>query len=129
MDSRLSTTSTLLKAYLGSRQDQDPALWLGKRGALSYQGLQDMVERRAAQAGFDKYRVHAHVIRKMFATRWIANGGDERSLQELIGWMSPKMLEIYVKISRREVLGRLHRDLSPVDHWYSARSAPDSTAD
>lgn len=104
-------------------------MWLGKRGALSYQGLQDMVERRAAQAGFDKYRVHAHVIRKMFATRWIANGGDERSLQELIGWMSPKMLEIYVKISRREVLGRLHRDLSPVDHWYSARSAPDSTAD
>ncbi len=121
--------STILKAYLGSRQDQDPTLWLGKRGPLSYQGLQAMLERRAALAGFDKYRVHAHVIRKMFATRWIANGGDERSLQELIGWMSPKMLEIYVKISRRELLARLHRDLSPVDHWYAARSAPDSTTD
>ncbi len=121
--------STILKAYLGSRQDQDPALWLGKRGPLSYQGLQAMLERRAALAGFSKYHVHAHVIRKMFATRWIVNGGDERSLQELIGWMSPKMLEIYVKISRREVLARLHRDLSPVDHWYAARSASDSTTD
>jgi len=121
--------STALRAYLSSRRDQHPALWLGKRGQLSYQGLQDMIERRATQAGFSKYRVHAHMIRKMFATRWIAGGGDERSLQELIGWMSPKMLEIYVKISRREILGHLHQELSPVDRWYAAYSTPDSTAD
>lgn len=43
-----------------------PGLWLGPRGALTAEGIRQIVERRAEQAGLEG--IHVHVFRHSFAT-------------------------------------------------------------
>lgn len=71
----------------------DPALWLTQRGALSTDGLDEILRRRGRQAGVEN--LHAHRFRHTFAHRWLADGGQERDLMRLAGWRSEAMLSRY----------------------------------
>jgi integrase len=66
-------------------------LWLGQKGALTDNGLGQMLERRCEQAGIA--RIHAHQLRHTAADMWLAeSGGDETSAMRLFGWRSRQML-------------------------------------
>jgi len=106
-----AATKALLQ-YLDTRTDEEDALWLGRRGPLTRLGIYKIVKRRAQQAGVHTY---PHALRKIFSTRWMQNGGDKQDLQDIVGWIAPKMLEIYVQIAKRERLAAAHRQYSPVD--------------
>jgi integrase len=70
------------------------ALWLAQKGALTDNGLAQMLERRSAQAGIP--RIHAHQLRHTAADMWFAeSGGDETSAMRLFGWYSRQMLQRY----------------------------------
>ena len=70
------------------------ALWLAQKGALTDNGLAQMLERRSAQAGIA--RIHAHQLRHTAADMWLAeSGGDETSAMRLFGWRSRQMLQRY----------------------------------
>jgi len=108
--------SAALRAYLDARTDVDPALWVGDTGAaLGYHAIYHMLRRRAEQAGIDAEKVHPHAFRKIFATWWIQNGGDEQRLMTLGGWSGPEMLRIYCRLGKLDTLRQGHRDYSPVD--------------
>ena len=87
-------------------------LWLGKRGRLTDDGLRQMLERRAAQAGLE--HIHLHMLRHAFAHYWLADGGSESDLMKIAGWKSNDMVRRYasstaqeraIKASRRFGLG------------------------
>lgn len=102
-----------LRDYLEETKGDD-SLWVGRFGALTESGIRLILRRRARQAGLDPHRVHPHAFRKFFATSWIRNGGDTLRLQQIGGWASPKMLEVYVLLAQRRDLEEAHKQFSPV---------------
>ena len=109
-----SASAKALRAYLDTRDDTYPDLWIGQQGPWSYWAPAQMLKRRAEDAGIDPAKCHMHAFRKIFATWWIERGGDEQRLMKLGGWSGPEMLRIYVKLAGREALGRAHQTYSPV---------------
>jgi site-specific recombinase XerD len=69
------------------------ALWLSTKGALSADGVRQMLERRGEQAGVA--RLHAHQFRHYFTHTYLAGGGREGDLMMLNGWRSPQMVRRY----------------------------------
>ncbi len=104
-----------LRKYLSTREDDNPAVWMGRRGPLTEQGIYRAIYRRVKAANLNPRRVHPHAFRRFFATKWIEGGGDETRLRKIGGWSSPEMLEVYVALARREDLGRAHQIYGPVD--------------
>jgi site-specific recombinase XerD len=70
-----------------------PAWWLGTKGALGESGINQLLKRRARDAGIED--LHAHMFRHSFAHQWLAAGGNEGDLQRIAGWASPQMLQRY----------------------------------
>lgn len=88
-------------------------LWLGARGAFGADGIRQMVEARAVQAGLEG--VHVHVFRHSFAHQWRLQGGGDDELMRLTGWRSREMLNRYGRSVADERARDAHRRLSPGD--------------
>lgn len=71
------------------------AFWLGKKGPMTVSGVQQMLRRRAAQAGIE--RLYPHMFRHTAAHEWLAAGGSETDAMRLFGWTSPAMLQKYAR--------------------------------
>ncbi len=56
-------------------------LWPGKKGGVTDSGLQQMVDRRATQAGVA--HVHSHQLRHTYAHSFLAEGGNQGDLMML----------------------------------------------
>lgn len=69
--------------------------WLGTKGPLSSSGINQLLKRRAEDAGLES--LHAHMFRHSFAHQWLSAGGNEGDLQRIAGWSSPQMLQRYGK--------------------------------
>ena len=89
------------------------ALWLGPRGGFSSDGIRQMLDRRATQAGLG--HLHAHQFRRTFAHNWRAAGGGDDDLMRLTGWKSREMLHRYGASVADERARDAHRKLSPGD--------------
>jgi integrase/recombinase XerC len=67
-----------------------PDYWLGRTGALSAEGIRQMVERRASRAGVE--RIHLHQIPPHLRPRPAGRGGQEHDLMRPVGWHSPAIV-------------------------------------
>ncbi|CAN5288109.1 tyrosine recombinase XerC [soil metagenome] len=74
--------------------------WLGKRGRMNLSGVQQMLRRRASQAGIG--RIHPHMFRHGFAHSYLAAGGSETNLMKLTGWQDRTMLQRYAASTASE---------------------------
>jgi site-specific recombinase XerD len=60
-------------------------------------------------------RLHAHLCRHTFATRFLMNGGDIFSLQQILGHSTLEMVKQYVNLASSYVISQ-HQRYSPLDH-------------
>ena len=112
-------TRRVLSAYLrvrGNPQPDEP-LWLaynttGERGRLAYDGLRDMVRRRARAAAVPAPTLHS--FRRAFCLAMLRSGADVVSLSRMMGHGSLPVLMRYLKQEAAD-LGRVHEAHSPVD--------------
>lgn len=90
-----------LDRYLRERRRHPQAaltgLWLGDRGrgVVSADGIDRMLQRRAARAGIG--HIHPHQFRHTWADAFRAAGGSEGDLMTLGGWRNRAMLDRYGK--------------------------------
>lgn len=110
-------TGDALDRYLRAR-DRHPhaesdALWLSQKGALTAEGIRQILSRRAAQAGIE--HVHAHRFRHTAAHEWLSSGGSEVDAMRLFGWTSRAMLSRYGASAADERAREAFRKLSPGD--------------
>ena len=88
-------------------------LWVGKRGRLTDTGVEQVVKRRAAQAGL--VGVHPHLFRHSYAHAMLADGMQEGDLMALGGWRSRQMLDRYGASAKAERARAAYRVHSPGD--------------
>ncbi len=107
-------TARALDRYLRQRRGHKlatrPALFLGQRGALSRDGLDELLRMLAVKAGVQ--HLHAHRFRHTFSHRWLAAGGQERDLMRLNGWRSPEMLSRYASSTADVRAREAHRRMA-----------------
>lgn len=92
-DSTAATLDRYRRARIRHSEASSPMWWLGKKGPLTESGINQMLKRRAKDAGIDS--LHPHMFRHSFAHQWLSAGGNEGDLQRIAGWSSPQMLQRY----------------------------------
>jgi integrase/recombinase XerC/integrase/recombinase XerD len=81
-------------------------------GALTENSMKLMFARLAKRSGVP--RLHAHLCRHTFATRFLINGGDVFSLQQILGHSTLEMVRHYVNLASSHVTIQ-HQKYSPLD--------------
>jgi site-specific recombinase XerD len=81
---------------------------------LSTNSMKLMFSRLAFRSGV--HRLHAHLCRHTFATRFLINGGDVFSLQQILGHSSLEMVRHYVNLAANHVIIQHHK-YSPMDRF------------
>ncbi len=100
-----------VQAYLDSRRDAAPHLFLGNKGkSLTRVAFWRIISRYARQAGI-RAAISPHTLRHSFATHMLEGGADLRAIQELLGHANIVTTQIYTHISvdrLREVYRQYH---------------------
>ncbi len=86
---------------------------------LTYNALRMMFRRIAEKSGVK--RLHPHLCRHTFATRYLINGGDVFSLQQILGHTTLEMVRRYVTLASAHVTVQ-HRKFSAQFHNYLGRN-------
>jgi len=84
--------------------------WRGARGALTLNGLQDVVQRALARSGL---KGGPHLLRHTFGRLYVLNGGDLFSLQRIMGHEQISTTRVYVDLDDRDVRAQ-HARFSPI---------------
>ena len=107
-----------LQKYL-FRYRQEPAhagidnVFLSTSGTpLTENSVKLMFTRMARRSGV--IRLHAHLCRHTFATRFLINGGDVFSLQQILGHSTLEVVRHYVNLASSHITMQ-HRRFSPLD--------------
>ncbi len=105
----------IVRAYLATRYDRNPALWLShyKKPATA-KVVHGVIDRLAKRAGIrDQVRRLVHSFRATFAKNWRKNQGDLASLAEILGHSTLTMAQYYSQLADEE-LGELKNKVNPL---------------
>ena len=77
--------------------------------------LEKIVRHYGEKAGITGVRVSPHTFRHTAAVKFLRNGGDVFTLQQMMGHASIESLRIYINLAFSD-LARVHRQCSPADN-------------
>ena len=103
-------TIALMKRYMATREDQNPALFLSRRHIrMSRRAAENAVRAICVAAGIDKH-VTPHSLRHSFATDLMRNGADIRYVSEMLGHTNLATTAVYTHVIDEDLLKqyRLH---------------------
>ena len=107
------TTLEHLKAYLDAVTPARALLQTAEGEPLTRDTLKNMFRKLKRKSGVE--RLHPHLLRHTFATRYLENGGSIYNLKELLGHTTLKQTQAYLHVAQN----RRHLDFarySPLDN-------------
>jgi len=81
----------------------------GHKGVLSRQGVYRIVSTHMRKAGIPGPKLGGHRLRHGFGKAYLVNGGDLRSLQEIMGHANIATTEKYASLNLSDVVAKHHR--------------------
>lgn len=113
-------TKRLLMKYMNSYRSmpdyETKKLFISKnRKPVSENAIKQMFSRLRKKTKIE--RLHPHLLRHTFATRYLMNGGDIFSLQQILGHTSLDMVRRYSHLASAYLIQNYKR-LSPLDNIY-----------
>lgn len=108
-----ATTLEHLKAYLYAVTPSEALLQTAEGEPLTRDTLKNMFRKLKQKSGVQ--RLHPHLLRHTFATRYLENGGSIYTLKELLGHTTLKQTQAYLHVAQN----RRHLDFarySPLDN-------------
>jgi site-specific recombinase XerD len=93
---------------------------------LTKNGMTLLFDRLKKRSGITGKRVSPHILRHTFAIRYLINGGDPFSLQELLGHEDMATVKNYMRMND-ETLQDQKRKFSPGDHLQTRLPGPRQT--
>jgi len=110
-------TQKALLRYLLVRKDDYPCLWITEeRKPMSKAGIQIAMRRLSQRAGITDAKPGVHTYRHTAAINYLRNGGDQFTLQIMLGHSSLEMTRRYVSSLGAEDMIKVHSKASPVDN-------------
>ncbi len=104
-------TVELMEQYVKERGDENPALFVNKRGErLSDRYVEILVKRHAKRAGIKK-KVTPHTLRHTFATHLLQNKANIMVIKDLLGHASLSTTQIYTHVTdeyKKEIYENSH---------------------
>lgn len=96
-------TGELLREYLESRTDSEPALFLNRYGKrITTRSVQAMVKKAKEKAGVKK-ACTPHKFRHSLASHMLQNGADLKTIQEILGHEDIATTQIYAHLNRAKI--------------------------
>jgi len=113
-----TTTQKALLTYVLRRDDSHECLWVtaSRREPMTARAIQVMVKRLCRLAEIDGPKCGPHTFRHTAAINYLRNGGDQFTLQVMLGHSSLEMTRRYVSSLGAEDMMRVHEKASPVDN-------------
>lgn len=104
-----------LRNYLKLRDDDNLALWVrDDREELMYEGLREIIKRRAKLARLEK-TPNLHDFRRAFAINMLRGGTDIKTVADLLGHKGLAIVDRYLKTTSEDGMSA-HKRASPVDN-------------
>ena len=109
------TQKAMLK-YITFRNDQYPCLWITEeRRPMTPEGVKVALRRLGKRAEITDAKPGPHTFRHTCAINYLRNGGDQFTLQILLGHASLEMTRRYVSTLGAQDMFLVHQKASPVD--------------
>ena len=92
-------------------KEENGVLFLSRNGMkLNREDIWRILQKRGAEAGISKKRLHPHILRHSFATHLLRRGMDQKTLQELLGHSSISTTDKYLHfdLELRDVYDAAH---------------------
>lgn len=93
-------------------QGKEPLFRLDQGGAMNRNNVRQVLGEIGERAGV---HIHPHLLRHLFAVRFLQNGGNVFDLARLLGHSSMEMTRIYVQVA--QIDNGLARQASVADNW------------
>lgn len=104
----ISDETRRLLLALASGNGKDDFVFHSQRGTLTPSGMYQIVQKHMLKAGITGPKLGPHRCRHAFGKNFIKNGGDTRSLQKIMGHANISTTEIYVDLSRDDIVAKHH---------------------
>lgn len=97
----------------------DDHVFHGHKGPITRHLIYAIVRRHMEQAGIKGPKLGSHRIRHAFGKNFMVNGGDLRSLQEIMGHADVKTTEKYASLNLTDIIKK-HQKFSPLRAAHAA---------
>ena len=110
------STRKMLRRYIARRPaiaDTDFVFLQSNLEPITINTVKQLFQKLKKRAGIP--RIHAHLLRHTFATRYLENGGDMYALQQILGHTSLEMVKKYVHSTHHKIVPKFS-NYSPLDN-------------
>lgn len=105
----ISAETKRLLLTLVANNGNDEYVFHGQRGPLSRHGVYRVVCAHMKKAGISGPKLGGHRIRHAFGKGYLVNGGDLRSLQQIMGHKSITTTQKYASLNLKDVIEKHHK--------------------
>jgi len=110
-------TRRLLLTLIASNNHE--YVFQGHKGHLGNHGIYRIIRIHMKKAGIDGPKLGPHRIRHAFGKNYLVNGGDLRSLQQLMGHANITTTQKYASLTLHDIISK-HHQFSPLRSAYAA---------